>query len=244
VYSKSAEKSTDRPPQLYRDDLETGGAWPAHHDAACALAWVYANAGAYGLDAAHMVGFGNSYGVSLVADLAMADDPGFFLSECPNTLPESKPFSGVVAFGAGTFGLAGPEMTFATEEVAQLLEQMGLFEGSADEILALTQAISKVEPTEWATHGAFGEQETRVAQVWPAYWADPGDPPFLIMTGDQDLDFWTLRDRVAFAELLQGLGIEATHVLLPDTGHTTFGRDASAWQAPLGEFLDQVLKSQ
>lgn len=228
----------------YRDDLKSGGAWPAHHDAACALAWVYANAGDYGLDAARMVGLGNSYGVTLVADLAMADDPGFFLSECPNTLPEGRPFSGVVAFGAGTFGLSGPEMTFATEEVADMSEGFAIFDGSADEILASMQALSEVEPLEWATHGEFSELETRMAQVHPAYWASPGDPPLLIMTGDQDLDFWTLRDRVAFVEFLQGLGVEATHVVLPQTGHTTFNRGATTWQAPLDEFLDQVLKSQ
>jgi len=228
----------------YRDGTKTGGAWPAHHDAACALAWVFANADDYGLDVDHMVGFGNSYGAILVADLAMADEPGFYLSECPNTLPAAKPFSGVVAFGAPTFGLAGPDVTFATERVADLFEQLALFAGDSHDILALMQSISQVQPSEWATYGGFGEQETRMAQVWPVYWATPGDPPFLILTGDQDVDFWTLRDRVAFAELLQGLGVEATHVLLPFTGHTTFNKDASTWQAPLDEFLDHVLNNQ
>jgi acetyl esterase/lipase len=228
----------------YRDDLKTGGAWPAHNDTACALAWVYANAADFSLDADHMVAFGNSYGVNLLADVAMADDPGYFLSDCPNSLPDTRPFSGVVAFGAGTFGLSGPELTFATEAAADLFADVGLFDRSANEILATMQAISEVQPLEWAAYDGFGEQDTGMAQVLPVYWADPSDPPFLILTGEGDLDFWTLEDRLAFVDMLQGLGVEATHHLLPDTGHFTFGRDASAWQTPLGEFLNRVLENQ
>ena len=133
---------------------------------------------------------------------------------------------------------------FPTERVADLLVDFGILDGSAEEIPARVQAISEVEPREWATYREFGEEETRVAQVWLAYWADPGDPQFLILTGDHDLDFWALKDRAGFAEWLQELGVEAAHVLLPDTGHTTFGRDASAWQVPLDEYLDQVVDNQ
>ena len=228
----------------YRDDPENGGAWPAHHDTACALAWVYDNALEYGLDVDRIVGFGNSYGGNLVTNIAMADDPTFFIHECPNVMPDVRPFLGIVVFGSGTFGLSGPDMMFATEKVADLLEDMVLFEGSASEILMTMQNLSKVPPLEWATYDGFSEKEKSMAQTWPPFWVSTDDPPFLIMTGDKDLDFWTLQDRTVFVELLQEMGVYGKHVLLPGADHLTLSRNSSDWQEPMDEFLDLVMGVQ
>ena len=152
-----------------------------------------------------MIGFGNSYGGNLLTNLALADDPGFFLYDCPYFLPDNRPFLGIVVFGSGTFGLSGPEKMFATMEVADHIADLVLFKQSAEEILTTMQNLSKVPPLGWATYHGFSEQEISMAQTWPPFWVSPDAPPFLIMTGDKDLDFWTLEDRTAFVDLLLDL---------------------------------------
>jgi len=222
----------------YRDD-ENGSAWKAHHDGACALAWIYANAEEYGLDTERMAAFGNSYGAMVVTNLALADDPSLFLADCPNGRPEARPFKGVVPFGAGAFGVPGEGLSIPTRAEA-LSPQTRLLFGfeTLEGMKAVHEELAALPPSEWAASQELSPEAVAFAQLQPAYWADAGDPPLLLLYPEED-QFWPQAEYDAFARLLEEVGAAYTYLVLPGADHSNWNRDDPAgWQEPLREFLE------
>lgn len=223
----------------YRDDSKTGSAWKAHQDGACALAWIYANAGEYGLDTDRMAAFGNSYGAMVLTNLALADDPGHFLAGCANDLPATRPFKGVIPFGAGAFGVPGEGLSMATQaEVLSLQTRLMFGFETLEEMNAIHEALAALHPTEWATSAELSPKAVAFAQLSPAYWVSADDPPLLLLYPEQD-QFWPQSEYDAFAQLLGEVGVPYTYLVLPGAGHTNWNReDAEGWQEPIQEFLE------
>lgn len=226
----------------YRDDDQSGNPWTAHNDGACAVAWVYANADTYGLDVDRMAAFGNSYGAVVLTDLAVADDPNVFLTDCPSSLPGARPFRGVIPFGIGTFGVPGEGLSIPSkpETYVQLLHAAD----TVEEMMAICDVLASLPPTDWATSDELSEEARDFAQTLPAYWVDSNDPPFLLLFPEQDA-FWPQIEYDAFARLLEDAGVSFVYFVLPDAGHTAWGPtgqvDPATWQEPIQEFLTEVL---
>jgi acetyl esterase/lipase len=71
-------------------------------DSFCALAWVHASAEEYGFDTTKIVPVGFSRGGALAAFLGTVDEPGKYMQNCPQTLPDEDYLAGVVSV-AGYF---------------------------------------------------------------------------------------------------------------------------------------------
>jgi acetyl esterase/lipase len=228
----------------YRDDDKSGNPWTAHNDGACALAWVYTNADTYGLDVDRMVAFGNSYGAVVLSDLTLADNPNVFVTDCPDSLPSTKPFRGAIAFSAGVFGVPGEGLSIPSQEWAAFHVHHLHAADTVEEMLAIHDALAKLPPTEWATSGELSQEAKAYAQTWPAYWVNSGDPPFLLLVPEQDL-YSPQREYEAFARLLEDEGVSFTYLVLPDAKHTSWGPtgkiDPASWQEPIQQFLERVL---
>lgn len=136
--------------------LATTGQWPAQiHDAKCAIRFLRANAGEFGLDEAGIVAWGASAGGHLAALLGTTD---------PGDLE-------------GIGGNAG--FSSAVRAVVDLW-------GPAD--LTTMEGWSSFQPSILRT--VFGTSDTTSAvlrQASPVHWADPGDVPFLIVHGEEDV---------------------------------------------------------
>lgn len=225
----------------YRDDDEKGSAWTAHQDGACALAWIYANADDYGLDTGRMVAFGNSYGAQVVTNLALADDPGHFLADCPNDLPATRPFKGVIPFAAGAFGVPGEGLSIPTQAETLSLRTRRMFGFETLEgMKAIHEALASLPPTEWANSAELSPEAVAFAQLLPAYWLDASDPPLLLLY--PELDPYPQAEYNAFAQLLEEVGVTYTYLVVPGAGHSNWNQqDPASWQEPIQEFLEDLL---
>ena len=127
-------------------------------DTFCALAWVHANAGAYGLK--NIVPVGGSMFGGNVALLGAVDDASPFLEGCPHPpLPETDRVRAVVAL-AGVFDY-GEHEDFFSGFINNVSSFMG---GAPDEV-----------PEIWAEASAIT-------------WVDGSEPPFLLVHGTADVN--------------------------------------------------------
>ena len=226
----------------YRDDPENGDPWAAHNDVACGLAWVYANADTYGLDVDRMAAFGNSYGAEVVTTLTLAEEAGQFLTDCPNSLPDVRPFKGVIPFGAAVFGVPGEGLMISSKLGVSFY--FGGVHGAdtMEEMRAILDELSGLPPAEWATSGELSPEARAFAQTLPAYWVSSGDPPLLLLYPGQDS--YSQLEYDAFADLLEAAGVPYTYLVLPDALHSEWGpfgnTDPSTWQEPIQQFLQEI----
>lgn len=182
-------------------------------DVSCSLAWVHANADAYGLDPQRIVVFGYSVGGLLSAMLGTVDDPGLFLEGCPHSPPESGWTQGVATYAAV---LGTPE--------ACLVESWCIF-GSAlahgvtvDVMGGIYDELLDVPPSGWRGSGELSQEARDVAQGLPLYWLEGSEPPFLLIHGDAD-EWVPSGESEAFATYLEEAGVEAELLLIPGAGH-------------------------
>ena len=128
----------------------------AVEDAFCGLAWLYANAETYHLDAQRFYALGHSFGGTLASMLGVVDDPALFLAGCSYSLPEFDRVRGVVAY-TGLFDYVN-------------LPSSGELNDYASDYLGSTRAAALEL---WA-------------QASPLSWIDGSEPPFLIIHGEAD----------------------------------------------------------
>ncbi len=190
-------------------------------DAFCALAWVHANAETYGFDPRRIAVFGEHFGAFVAAKLGTVDDPAPFLEACPNQLQESNRISGVVTY-AGTFFT--PEDTFVVPSIVIQFERAYqlISDVPYKEMLGMMEALYDIPAQEWRSGEALDERSQSVASLLPLYWANDGDPPFVLIRGQKDPQFAAVgaqRYSDEFASAMQAVGVDAEVVLLPDTGY-------------------------
>jgi len=89
----------------YRMGSGGDATWNAVVDGACALAWVYENADKYGFDVNNLTAFGNSFGATIVTNLALTNDTQLLMDNCPYQAPSKLPFKGVIIFGGWIYGV-------------------------------------------------------------------------------------------------------------------------------------------
>jgi acetyl esterase/lipase len=171
-------------------------------DAFCALAWVQAHAGTYGLDPARLVAVGHSAGGTLAALLGVVDDPALFVKDCPYPLPTARRVRGVVPF-TGTFDYILRGNSHDPADMAQLATYLG---GAPDKV-----------PDTWKQASAIT-------------WVDSQDPPFLLIHGLKDTTIAPEQSR-SLAAALQKAGVDVELLLLPDADHGAIVRSEQAFQA-------------
>jgi acetyl esterase/lipase len=171
-------------------------------DAFCALAWVHANAGTYGLDPARIVAVGHSAGGTLAAMLGVVDDPALFMKDCPHPLPTARRVRGVVTF-TGTFDYLLRGSGHDPADMAQVVTYLG---GAPDQV-----------PDTWKQASAIT-------------WVDRQDPPFLLIHGLQDKTIDPEQSK-SFAAALQKAGVDVELLLLPDADHGAIVRSEQSFQA-------------
>jgi acetyl esterase/lipase len=183
-------------------------------DAFCSLAWVHANADAYGLDPQRIVVFGYSVGGHDAANLGTVDDPSQFLEGCPHSLPESDWAQGVATYAAV---LSTPEACLSAGWC-----QFGAAAGNTgmtlDDIAVIFEELSNVPPSEWLDSSELSEETRSFAQALPLSWVDGSEPPFLLIHGAVD-EMVPPGESEAFASRLQAAGVETELMLLPGAGH-------------------------
>jgi hypothetical protein len=218
----------------------------AHNDGACALAWIYANTGTYGFDTDRMPAFGVGYGAVVLSDLALADDANLFLTDCPHTLPITRPFRGVIPFGSAAFGVPSEGLSIPSQSAADLQVRRLYAADTVEEMLAIHEALAKLPPTEWATSDELSQEARAFAQTCPAYWVDSSDPPFLLLFPEENdrYFYWSQREYDAFAGLLEEADVPFTYVVLPGIDYLAWGpyrqTDSAIWQDPIQQFLESV----
>ncbi len=207
--------------RLLRSDGEN--AFPAAaNDVGCAAAWLNQHAADFGGDPAIMFVAGYSSGAHLGAVIAYNPERGW-QDECP-IQGEQLDFKGFI-------GLAGP-YDFAVLSPSPMAKACLLLH----DILDLEPGVdcAEVDPAGWA-------------QANPADLAGPGDPPALLVTGDNDC-FLSIPDPETglctaspdrFAAALKAAGVPVDVLILPgfDHGGPSTGLPPAA--SAIREFLQQ-----
>jgi acetyl esterase/lipase len=186
-----------------------GDLWRSMQDGFCALAWVHANAEAYGFDPQRTVVVGMLFGGQLAGVIGTLDDPALFMDECPYPVPEHGWAQGIV--------LWFPKIHTAPATSGFLQSPfMQLHYGfEADEWVVMMDALAEMEPTEWRNH-EWPEEYLRVLQTFPLYWVDGSEPPFMIYRVSGQPFFDTIaptRQVKVLHAALDETGVEVTLVL-------------------------------
>jgi len=183
-------------------------------DAFCSLAWVHANADAYGLDPRRIVVFGYSVGGLIGATIGTMDDPSLLLEGCPHLLPESGWTHGVATYAAV---LSTPEACLSAGWC-----QFGAAAGNTgmtlDDIAVIFEELSNVPTSEWLNSSDLSPDTRAFARGLPLSWLDGSEPPFLLIHGAVD-EMVPPGESEAFASRLQAAGVETELMLLPGAGH-------------------------
>lgn len=192
--------------------IDYGDTYRQTADGLCALAWTRANAGEYGLDPNRITVFGFSIGGLVASSMATTDDRAAELQGCGHPLPVT----------GGMLGVAIYEGVLVTPEGC-LSASWCLSGASADtgiplvELQPIFETLREVPPAQWRDVEAVGAEAEALARLWPLYWLDGSEPPFLVIHGSGDLI--PRIESEAFATHLQDSGIEVELLLLPNASH-------------------------
>jgi acetyl esterase/lipase len=157
-------------------------------DCKAAIRWLRANASNYHLDPNHIGAWGASAGGHLVALLGTTGDSNAFPSHGPNANQSSKVQAVCDWFGPTDFLHLVPLTSKPNNPVALLLG------------------------------GPVQENKEKAAQASPITYVAKGDPPFLIMHGDQD-NVVPVTQSEEFTDALKKAGVEVTLRVLEGAGH-------------------------
>jgi len=189
-------------------------------DTFCSLAWVHTNAETYGLDRQRIVAFGEQFGAMLAAKLGTVDEPDPFLEGCPHQLPETDWITGIVTYGGLFFT---PEATLSMGWY--VMQFIGSYQLQSElpykKMAAIFETLRDVPPKEWHSSSELEEEARQVAALTPLYWADDGDPRFLLIHGAEDNAYVFPLHSEEFAAGLQAAGSEAELLLVPGAGYTS-----------------------
>jgi acetyl esterase/lipase len=157
-------------------------------DCKAAIRWLRANASKYGFDPNHFGAWGASAGGHLVALLGTTGNGKEFNTRGSNLEQSSKVQAVCDWFGPTDFLNLVPLTSKPDNPVALLLG------------------------------GPVHENRQKAAQASPVTYVAPGDPPFLILHGDQDKTV-PLAQNEEFADALRKAGVEVTLRILKGAGH-------------------------
>ena len=214
--------------RLLTRDVEN--AFPAPiNDVGCAAAWMKQNAAEFGGDPGTMVVAGYSAGAHIGAMLAYNPERDW-LEECP-TQDEELTFKGFIGL-AGVYDFAVTELGgFFGTPICYLLSDLLDLEG-----LSIPACWKAPDFSRWA-------------EANPVDHVSPGDPPALLVTGDEDC-LLNIPDPETglctantdrFATALRDAGIQADVLVLPGVKHGPSGvLDTSDISEAVEEFLEQV----
>jgi acetyl esterase/lipase len=180
-------------------------------DCKAAIRWLRANANKYRLDSNHIGAWGASAGGHLVALLGTTGDAKEFNTRGPNADQSSKVQAVCDWFGPTDF-------------------------------LRMVSPTSKPDnPVALLLGGPVHENKEKAAQASPVTYVAKGDPPFLIMHGDQDKTV-PLAQSEEIAEALKKAGVEVTLRVLNGAGHGGPAFSGPESQKLIEEFFVKHLK--
>jgi acetyl esterase/lipase len=191
----------------------------AIQDMAAAVRWVRANAGAYGLDASKVIGFGSSAGAYLVSAVALMSEHDDLLGQAGPTPEVSCELAAVVEHYAPSDFLRLDDD--APDGVVELMDAPGS---------TITRFLGFI-PSEQAERADVGRL-TR--------YATPDAPPFLIFHGDDDHRVGLQQSRRLHRALTEA-GSRAELIVLPGADHGSPHFDQPQVHAATLAFLSSVL---
>jgi acetyl esterase/lipase len=195
--------------------LAPGAAFPANlQDCNCAVRFVRAHATALHIDPNHIGVFGASAGAHLALMVALAPQSHDFEGD-GGWSKESSAAQCVVEW-------AGPS-DLVKHSDTQVIPQSGL---------ALVEGL---------LGGSYDTHEALAAAASPITYVHSGEPPILIMQGDQD-NIVPMAQSVEIYQALQAHGDDAQLKILHGAGHITSEFASADSQALVLSFLDRVLK--
>lgn len=205
-------------------------------DAICSLAWTHANAGDYGLDPDRITVFGFSVGGLLASTIGSLDDSSALLQDCGYEIPSA----------GAALGIAIYEGVLGTPEGC-LSASWCLVGASADtgipllELQPIFETLRDTSPEMWSEADVVGSEAEVFARQFPLYWLDGSEPPYLLVHGSGEMI-----PRIgseAFAERLEGAGVNVELLLLPNAGHQSVYPTAASFPDIAGaivEFASQL----
>jgi carboxylesterase type B len=209
----------------YRYPSEPFQQWMTQ-DALCALAWVHAQADAYGFDTERIAVLGETWGAAIATNLVMVDDPDVYLSACPHALPESGRASAVVTFG-GLF--LAPEFAL---EVGERISQFGSAQGIKSdipllELIEIFETLRDHPPQAWRESDELDQRTADIARLLSLYWIDDSQVPFLLIDGPKDLSAFQApsfemrpsSEAESFAAALREAGVNAETRIIDDASY-------------------------
>jgi acetyl esterase/lipase len=205
-------------------------AFPAPvNDVGCAAAWVKQNAAEFGGDPSEMFIMGYTCGAHIGAMLAYNPER-YWLEECP-IQDEELTFGGFIGL-AGVYDFAATDLGgFFGASICYLLSDLLDLEG-----LSILRCVKEPDFSRWA-------------EANPVDHVSPGDPPALLVTGDEDCLLNVADPETGlctantdrFATVLRDAGIQADVLILPGVKRGPSGvLDTSDIGEAVEEFLGQV----
>jgi dienelactone hydrolase len=158
-------------------------------DSFCALAFIHAESGTYGLDSNRIVTIGGSMAGGSAALLAALDDPSQFMAGCEYPLPETGRVAAVIAL----------------EGVFDYSEEEDFFRGFIGNITDYMAGTPEENPKTWETASAINH-------------IDGSEPPFLLLHGTADFNVNQHQSEI-FAARLEEAGLSVVFELLSGLGH-------------------------
>jgi acetyl esterase/lipase len=199
-----------------------------NRDAACALAWVYANAEEQGFDRERIALYGTSFGGLVVTWMGAVDSLAPVLEGCPNTLPDDFRPSGVI--------------TNAGAQVPSLDDVLSFLESAPADTRLILQTYPEVievlrdtPPSEWHTLELPDAMRTLLSS-FPIYFVNGDEPPHLLVAGASDRSV-PFTDALDYAAALAAVNVSVDVTIERLTGHVPPLR---AFDRELATFLERI----
>jgi len=185
-------------------------------DTFCGLAWVHANAGAYGFDTSRLVAFGYSGSGMPVATLGAIDRNvnNRFMADCPYPEPEGSWVQGVVTYEAFFMTPVALGQPLVRQDTARF---RGLPREQVDELYDL---LISTPPGEWRDIEDLSEGQRLIVESNPLYWMDGSEPPYLLIYGSATEIDWMQEEQQFFASQLEAAGVSVQLVEKQHLGHS------------------------
>ena len=186
-------------------------------DCKAAVRWLRANAATYHLDPDHIGAWGHSAGGHLAALLGTS--------------------GGVAALEGGGDNLSYSSRVQAVCDLSGPTDILNLYEGVSN----ATQGSARRARSfiEQFLGGSTEENKAKAIAASPTTYVSKGDPPFLVIHGENDLSIPVSQSEV-FVEKLKAAGVDATLVVAEGRGH---GVGGPRFASQITSFFDKYLKS-
>jgi acetyl esterase/lipase len=223
-------------------------------DAFCALAWVQAYAGTYGMDVERIAVLGDDLGAAIAAKLVTVDDPGPFLESCPHPLSGPEGLKGIVTYG-GDFLLPGPSLETG-QRLMRIAEAYGLLTRvSYKELEGIFEVLRDLPAQDWRDNTELDHEAQEIARLLPLYWVTDSKHPTLLIDSAQDLLILEGGFRAqgapvppsqsdAYASELEAAGAQVDVLVLPDIAQDSVrgGESFAVVFEAIEAFTSQVLQ--